>query len=339
MNAKALPRLAALTGLVLVAALTSAACGGSDPAPSAADVTITPSATPKPTPRSSLLSGRDEKDGPVLVVKLDNSNAAIPHIGLTSADVVYVQQVEGGISRLAAVYSTRYPKEVAPVRSARETDAQLLPQYGEVPLGFSGSVSSVHALIRKAGLIDVSEDLGGEGYYRLSDRNAPHNLAATPQTLLERADTRPAPQSVGFTFAKGVPAGGRAADTVTATMPAARIGFTYNASNDRYAVSLDGEPDRTAAEGQVSASTVIIQSVPVGYLSRVDTSGAKVPVTTTIGRGSAVIIRDGKAWNVKWSRPAVDKPTRWTYKGKNFPMKPGQIWVVLLDNERTARIS
>jgi hypothetical protein len=338
MTSPLLLRPAVATGLALVIGLTSAACGGSDPAPSTATTTTTPTATPTPEPRSSLLSGRDAKDGPVLVVKLDNSRAAIPHIGLTSADVVYVQQVEGGISRLAAVYSTRYPKRVAPVRSARETDAQLLPQYGEVPLGFSGSVASVHALIRKAGLVDVSEDRGGAGYFRLSGRYAPHNLAARPSVLLERAGPRPAPQSVGFTFAPTAPAGGTAATQVTATMPAARVRFDYRPSTKAYAVSLDGKPDRTKAEGQVAATTVIIQSVRVRNLARVDTSGARVPVSTTVGTGKAVVLRDGKSWNVTWSRPSVDQPTRWIYQGQDFPMNPGQIWVVLLDKERSPRI-
>lgn len=318
-----------------------AACGSSEAASSGTpSPTASPSASPTQTAqaRSSLLSGRNEKDGPVLAVKLDNSDAAIPHIGLTSADVVYVQQVEGGISRLAAIYSTRYPDVVAPVRSARETDAQLLPQYGEIPLGFSGSVAAVHALVRGAGLVDVSEDVGGKGYYRLGSRNAPHNLAADPNTLLERAGKRPPAQSVGFTFTKNPPKGGRTAKTVTATMPAAQIGFTYRSANDRYDVSLDGTPDRTKSEGQVSASTVIIQSVPISYLSRVDTSGARVPVTRTIGRGKAVILRDGKAWAVTWARPSAGEPTTWTYKGKNFPMKAGQVWVVLLDNDRSPRI-
>jgi hypothetical protein len=325
-------RTAIAIAVVAVCASGLAACGGSvDASESATTPTSTP--TSKPTPELSTLSGRDEPDGPVLVIKLDNSRAALPHVGLTSADVVYVQQVEGGISRLAAVYSTRYPDRAAPIRSARETDTQLLPQYGEIPLAFSGSTADVHALVRKAGLIDVSADAGGKGYTRMSDRWAPHNLAGDPKVLLKRAGKRPPVKDVGFRFGKA-PEAGKAVTSATATMPAARVAFAYNAKTKRYAVSLDGIKDTTQAEGQVAASTVIIQSVPVSMLKRRDTSGAQVPFTSTVGKGKAVVLRDGKAWNVSWSRPSKSKGTRWIYQGEDFPLRPGQVWVVLLDEDR-----
>ena len=48
-------------------------------------------------------------DGPVYAVKIDNTAKAHPQRGLTKADVVYIEQVEGGVTRLAAVYSSTYP--------------------------------------------------------------------------------------------------------------------------------------------------------------------------------------------------------------------------------------
>ena len=62
---------------------------------------------------------------PVLVVKLDNTRNAQPHAGLIDADVVYVEEVEYGITRLAAVFSSQTPKRIGPVRSARITDIDV----------------------------------------------------------------------------------------------------------------------------------------------------------------------------------------------------------------------
>ena len=45
-----------------------------------------------------------------MVVKYDNTPAAQPHRGLTSADVVYVEPVEWGLTRIAAVFSTELPR-------------------------------------------------------------------------------------------------------------------------------------------------------------------------------------------------------------------------------------
>lgn len=44
--------------------------------------------------------------GPVLTVKIDNIAQARPPTGLTDADIVYVLPVEGGLSRILAVFSS-----------------------------------------------------------------------------------------------------------------------------------------------------------------------------------------------------------------------------------------
>ena len=69
---------------------------------------------------SSLPGG----DGPVLVVKIDDTSQARPQIGLEDADIVYIEQVEGGLTRLAAIFSSKIPQKIGPVRSARISDVE-----------------------------------------------------------------------------------------------------------------------------------------------------------------------------------------------------------------------
>src|SRR5690348_16781283 len=66
---------------------------------------------------------------PVLTLKIDNIVFARPQTGLTRADLVYLLPVEGGLSRILAVFSSRFPPVIGPVRSAREEDLQLLRQF------------------------------------------------------------------------------------------------------------------------------------------------------------------------------------------------------------------
>ena len=80
----------------------------------------------------SSLTGVAGEDGPVLVVKLDDTSFAHPQVGLRSADVVYIEQVEGGLTRLVAVFSSKIPSQIGPVRSARISNIELLSQYGKV---------------------------------------------------------------------------------------------------------------------------------------------------------------------------------------------------------------
>ena len=117
--------------------------------------------TPTPTPpviTYNSISGRVGTDGPVLVVKVDDTTQAHPQIGLDKADLVYIEQVEGGLTRLAAVFSSQIPAQVGPVRSARISDIDILSQYGHVAFAYSGAQARMFPVIAAANL----ENLGAQ---------------------------------------------------------------------------------------------------------------------------------------------------------------------------------
>ena len=332
--------LASAIALTVLAAV--AACGGSgksagSPTPAAITPTIT--STPTATPSGvSPFTGLPGASGSVLAVKIDNTDSALPHVGLNSADVVYVEEVEGGLTRIAAIYASHKPSIIAPIRSARETDTELLPMYGHIPLAFSGSVAAVHVLVAKNGLIDVSEDKGELGYYRLGGRFAPYNLAGEPTVLVKRSRTKVEPRDVGFTFG-ALPAGGRVAKTVSATFPSARISFTYRPSTQRWTYSLNGRIDQVPGKSAASASDILIPYVRVGTTGRLDKVRNPVPFTYSVGRGKGVILRNGRAYNVTWARTNKTSPMVFTYKGASFPLLAGQPWVVMVPRTSPVRIT
>ena len=90
---------------------------------------------------TSVLSGREGVDGQLLAVKIDDTNMAHPQIGLEDAEIVFIEQVEGGLTRLAAIFSTVIPQRVGPVRSARISDIDVLSQFGRVAFAYSGAQS------------------------------------------------------------------------------------------------------------------------------------------------------------------------------------------------------
>src|SRR3712207_5363833 len=148
--------------------------GGSEPAPVAGPSTSVGSASPTPTPASSAttkpepdpkpanpLTGGKVSGNPVIAVKVENTSAARPQVGLSQADIVFVQEVEGAQTRLVAVYHSRLPTRLGPVRSARTTDAQLLPLFGKPALVYSGANARVQrTLDRKSVVLGKSVDLG-----------------------------------------------------------------------------------------------------------------------------------------------------------------------------------
>jgi hypothetical protein len=268
-------------------------------------------------------------DGRVLAVKIDNVRPARPQTGLDAADVVYVEQVEAGLSRLMAVYAGRLPPVVGPVRSARETDLELLRQFEDPALAFSGAQSKLLPLISAAPLRPLSPGKAPAGaYFRGGGKVAPHNLFLRPRAL--KADPRAGGlQSTGFRFGPR-PKGGTPERERTVRFPAARFTFSWSAERERWLVSMDGERARTAEGGTLGASTVVVQYVKVRESRFHDRSGNVTPFTETVGSGKARVLRDGRAYAARWERPAGRSGTEFTTEDgrRPLPFAKGQVWVV-----------
>ncbi|MET9086487.1 DUF3048 domain-containing protein [Streptomyces sp. NPDC004237] len=308
---------AALTAAVLTASLTAGCTrhGTTDdnraPAPRGT--------TPAPSEPSAA--------GSVLAVKIDNVSAARPQTGLDSADVVYAEQVEGGLSRLMAVYATKLPKVIGPVRSARESDLELLRQFDHPTLAFSGAQRRLLPLIDKAPLLPETPGRKSDAFYRGTDHPAPHNLYLRAAELLPETPGRAA-LTTGFRYGPA-PAGGTVTAARTVRFPAARFTFTWSADRHRWLVSMDGTPARTRSGTRLAAATVVVQYVRVTPSTYHDVLGNYTPYTETVGTGKAEVLRDGRSFETTWSRPAATDGTTFTgADGGPVDFADGQVWVV-----------
>ncbi len=330
---------------------TMASCSGPSNQTAAESPSATPATTPSPTPvvtpvaaplPTSPLTGLPETSpAPVLVVKLDNTRNAQPHAGLTDADIVYIEEVEYGITRLAAVFSSAIPGRIGPVRSARITDIDLLAQYGSPAFAFSGAQRKLLPELAKAPFIDISPNKGASSYGRDFDRSAPYNYFLDGTIGLKRAPDATLDRDIGFTFAPEPPAGGFPARKVRMEWSYASAAFTYDDESGLYKVQLNGERARAEEHdrGQ-NAATVVIQYVDQEPSAYFDKGGGNTPHADTIGRGRALVLRDGRSWDVTWQRPDAESGTTFMMSdGSPMPFKPGQQWIVLLDRDRPAKVS
>ncbi|MSY64606.1 MAG: DUF3048 domain-containing protein, partial [Actinobacteria bacterium] len=100
----------------------------------------------------NFLSGLPGKNQNLLAVKIDDTKQAHPQIGIQAADLVFVEQVESGLTRLLALYSSVYPPSIGPIRSARISDIDLLAQFGKVAFAYSGSQTKMRPVLASANL-------------------------------------------------------------------------------------------------------------------------------------------------------------------------------------------
>ena len=280
-----------------------------------------------PVLRSPFTGEPVRKLGPELIYKIDNVQQARPPTGLKRADIVYILPVEGGLSRIFAVFSSHFPPVIGPVRSARAEDLELLRQFGHPAFVYSGAQPELLPVVEHdPHIVDLYAGIVG-GFWRDENRIAPYNLYSTTKVLLAEAKGASKARGIGFTFGPA-PVGGRPAASYSVSYPAAAFTFRWSASQRRWLSWMDGRPAYDADGGQLGGPTVVIQSVVVGA-SHFRELGIKPPYANTVGGGTAIVLRNGRAYPARWSRPNASAGTTFTQPdGRPMPFARGQVWIV-----------
>ena len=286
----------------------------------------------------SSLTGLPGKDGPVLVVKIDDTTLAHPQHGLKDADVVYIEQVEGGLTRLAAVFSSNIPALVGPVRSARISDIELLAQYGKVGFSYSGAQRKFLPVLAAANLYNLGATSYGPNFYANdSARIAPYAMMLKARDLLAEAATRGAvpatAKNMGWKFGD-LSADATPLDSVHISWPASSYDAHWSSDEDRWLLTHNGNIDTDESGYQLGPKNIIIQIVSITDSIYKDKVGGVTPLVATVGAGKCYILRDGTVTVGEWMRPDEASGTTFTDStGVQISLTPGQIWIALTSKE------
>ena len=286
----------------------------------------------------NLFSGLPGENNQILVVKVDDTKQARPQVGLEDADVIYVEQVEAGLTRIAALYSSHLPDLIGPVRSARISDIELFAQFGRVGLAYSGAQSKMRPVIAGANIENLSAEINPPSIYTKDpSRVGPVNMILKPSLLLERANAK-AKTKIDLPIRSPWSFGDAPSEQVITTTakikwPNARYELRWDEARKQYLTYFNGEANLSAAGEQLGADTAIIQLVSIAPSIYGDKFGGITPFSKTTGSGKAIMLRDGFRYEITWKRDLATDVTTWLTKdGKVANFKPGKIWIFLTDN-------
>jgi hypothetical protein len=332
-----------VVGAVVALLVTSGSSpsSASKPPVTVAPITAVPPTTTAPAPTCPL-TGTPAPGGtvparPALGVKIGNYPNDRPSAGLNQADVVFEEPVEGGITRLVAVFQCQNPALVGDLRSARQPDVGILSQLSKPLFVHAGGIDPVIALLQAAPLTDENllSGTAASAVIQQPGRSAPYSTFANTATLwaLDAADTTP-PAPI-FTYAAAPPAGSVAGSGGSAHIPfsdTSDVTWTWNPAANNYLRSYATGPDTLIDGSQSAANNVVIMTVQTSNGPWVENSegGLEVQIPNT-GSGPLVVLRNGAAISGTWNRTSLTQPPTLTATdGSPIALQPGNTWEELV---------
>ena len=297
-----------------------------EPSPDGTDIIDNPS------PLTGL-----ELEGPYqpIAVMVENLAAARPHSGVIDADLVYEAHVEGGITRFLAIFLSRSPKVVGPVRSLRHYYMWMGLEW-DVLLVHNGQSFIAEDRFDEIPVKRVNGLKTGKPFWRDNSRKTPHNLYTSIESLREYVDFEQ--KAEGFDFTSSVAWDGEEYRSIEIPYNKVNNIVTYKYDPDtrlnyRY---INGEADVDRETGkQISARNIIIQYADHSMLE----PGAGYRDVAMIGKGRAQFFAEGRFAEGTWERASQEDRTIFYDSGKNeISLVRGNTWVQVVQNSMEVSI-
>ena len=280
----------------------------------------------------------------VIAFKIDNNIKARPQSGLQEADAVHEILVEGGMTRFLAFFYDNTSKYLGPIRSARPTDPTMVRPYGGT-LVVSGATAGLIPSIRELG-VPVLEEQSSPVMFRISSRNAPHNLYADTELVRQRIEDRgfyflqPGPGPL-YPFGLNQNNWNDGADKIT-IMYSEFTTVIWKLDGDKYSrFIIDNYSDNKEATAHnfisqdgnytdiLKTETIVVIQGPL-YKDKATT----LPSVLTVGVGNAYVFNQGKYIEGSWRRGDITEPFVLTdINGNDIQVPPSTQWVHILPNE------
>ena len=297
----------------------------------------------------SFLTGEwvDEKIGqnrPVAVMN-GNTKEALPQYGLNSAGVIYEAPVEGGITRLMAIYEDyKDLTQIGTVRSCRPYYAYFAKEFDAIYVHVG---QSVHAeALLNSGLVDHLSGLDGSvnsTFYRTDEHPAPHNCYTSADGIAEGIATKgyatayPDSYKGHYQFADEEN-GNKLKDGEDCVVIKPyyfynKPSFVYDKKTKTYKRFQFGQEHIDVVDGkQVEVSNIIFQNV-----SSVEYDGTQYLNLGVEGSGEGKYFTNGKMIDVTWTKESDGITHYYDKKGKEITLNPGKTWVCIIEKQHAEK--
>ncbi len=279
-------------------------------------------------------------DRPAAVVKIDNGPAAGPQTGLNAADIVIEEEVEGGVTRFAAIFHST-ASIVGPVRSGRTSDVALVSSLGSPLYMYSGANDITEMIIKRQETIRNRSYSSSSGYWRDETRSAPSNVYTDTAPHWASADGGAPPAQFAYRLNEPDPPTGseESGGSLTIGEGTPEFAIAYPASPVRWVWEDDswiryqrGRRHDLVSGLPVSAANVVVVELDRVATGMVDSAGGEVPESVFVGSGPVTVFSEGQRIQGRWTRPTMASVATLTDNDGNvIELTPGRTWIQLIE--------
>jgi hypothetical protein len=324
--------------------------------------TPTPSPTPSPTPEpqptpsptpgpqaapltGEIVSAKVARRRPIAVM-IDDLSPARPQSGLSEADIVWHAPAEGGIPRYMAIFQSRLPEAIGPVRSARSYYVAWAAEHKAVYVHAGGSPQAL-ATLRSKGrgqyVYNAEYFRWGSAYFHRSRaRYSPHNVYTDGANLRKLGKRLGAKDGEVKPIARFLPDAPKVSrpygGTIRVVYRANTVTYRYARSTNTYrrSVSVEGKQYDAATGERIEPKNVIVMVVRFS-----DTGDRKHRLEADLtGSGRAWISTNGRTIEGIWKKKSTTKPTRFYDRaGNRITLTVGQTFIQVVPGAGSVAIT
>ncbi|MBI1877355.1 MAG: DUF3048 domain-containing protein [Chloroflexi bacterium] len=278
-----------------------------------------------------------------IMVRIGN-DPGVQQVSLEKADIVYEEIVEWWVTRFTAIYLSQDPEIIAPIRSARLINLQLVPQY-QGALANSGGSDQVRWELSQSDLVNLDEFFSPQPYFYRENEGWQTRLAfdaATAREYMKDEDLEADVKLHGFVFnpkleVSDLPkeAVGDAEEVIIPyPQQTSEVKWAYDPASGAYLRWKTGEPMNDFDGKQLAATNVIIYFAEHEDTDIVEDSNGATSIRIIVnGLGTAWLLRDGKILKGNWETNGRETPNFIFNDGRPMPLKPGNTWVEVVPVE------
>jgi len=279
-----------------------------------------------------------------LAIVINNLRVAQPQLGIGMADIIYEVPVEGGVTRMLAVFQdVSDVGNIGTVRSARPYHVDLAQAHDAIFIFAGGSPEAYNVLSsRNITRIDGVHGRHTQIFFRDQERRRTmgfeHSLVTSGELIAQWLPTYDFRLELGDNFEHtkqfvedGTPPGGSPAEEFTVRFPGAKsTSFSY--SNGLYYVSQFGGAYRDGNDGmQLAVTNVLVLRTSVTRIAGDAEGRLRV---TLVGSGTGYFFNGGEYVEIRWSRASETAPFVYTRTdGTPLVFGRGRTYVCIVAND------